>query len=163
VARRGGRRDRADGGAPRLMAMLLYGAGLRLLECARLRVKDVDFERRQIVVRNGKGDRDRVTLLPASCVAELRRQIAAAREQHAREVGDGAGWVELRFALGRKSPNAGREWSWQWVFSATRTYVERATRQVRRHHLHETVIQRAVREAALRARIANRVTCHTFR
>ena len=150
-------------GIPRLMAILLYGGGLRLLECARLRVKDVDFARNQLVVRGGKGDKDRVTMLPAVVKPELARHMEAVKQQHEADVRQGASWVELRSALARKYPNAGHEWPWQWVFPATRFYVERATGQRRRHHLHESVLQRAVRDAVQRARIAKRATCHTFR
>jgi len=150
-------------GVPRLMAILLYGAGLRLLECARLRVKDVDFARNQLTVRGGKGDKDRVTMLPAVVKPELARHMEAVKQQHEADVRQGPGWVELPSALARKYPNAGHEWPWQWVFPATRFYVERATGQRRRHHLHESVLQRAVRDAVQRARIAKRATCHTFR
>ncbi len=150
-------------GVPRLMAILLYGAGLRLLECARLRVKDVDFARNQLTVRGGKGDKDRVTMLPTVVKPELARHMEAVKQQHEADVRQGAGWVELPSALARKYPNAGHEWPWQWVFPATRFYVERATGQRRRHHLHELVLQRAVRDAVPRARIAKRATCHTFR
>lgn len=150
-------------GVPRLMAMLLYGAGLRLLECAHLRVKDVDFARNQLVVRSGKGDKDRVTMLPAVVKADLTRHLEAVKQQHEMDLRYGAGWVELPSALARKYPNAGREWPWQWVFPATRIYVERATGQRRRHHLHESVLQRAVREALMKAAIPKRASCHTFR
>jgi len=150
-------------GIPCVMATLLYGAGLRLLECARLRVKDLDFDRRQIVVRRGKGNRDRVTPLPLSVVPALREQLELVRRQHQEDLARGAGWVELPFALSRKLPDAGRELAWQWVFPATRVYVDRESGQRRRHHLHETVLQRAVREAALAAGMRKRVTCHTFR
>ena len=146
-----------------LVATLLYGSGLRLLECLRLRVKDVDFARAQVVVRGGKGDRDRVTVLPRACHAPLRRHLARVRAQHERDVREGRGWVELPFALARKAPAAGRDWPWQWVFPATRGYRDRDTGQRRRHHLHETVMQDAVRTAARRAGLAKRVTCHTFR
>lgn len=150
-------------GVPRLMALLLYGAGLRVLECARLRVKDVDLASNQIVVRAGKGDRDRVTMLPAAVKASLARHLELARCQHERDLARGAGWVELPGALMRKYPNAGREWGWQWVFPATRIYVDRMTGQRRRHHLHETVLQRAVADAVRRAGIGKPATCHTFR
>ena len=150
-------------GPPRLMAILLYGAGLRLLECARLRVKDVDFATNQIIVRAGKGDRDRVTMLPAVVRTDLVRHVEMVRRQHEADLRHGAGWVELPWALARKYPNAGREWAWQWVFPATRIYVDRETGQRRRHHLHESVLQRAVKEAVRRAGIAKRATCHTFR
>jgi integron integrase len=150
-------------GVPRLMALLMYGVGLRLLECARLRAKDVDFQTNQLVVRSGKGDKDRVTMLPATVKADLARHLAPVRVQHQRDVAAGAGWVELPAALGRKYPNAGREWGWQWVFPATRFYVERTTGQRRRHHLHESVLQRAVKDAVRRAGIAKPASCHTFR
>jgi integron integrase len=150
-------------GTPQLMATLLYGSGLRLLECARLRVKDLDFPQRQIVVRGGKGDRDRITLLPKIAVEPLQRQLVRVRGQHRADLQRGGGWVNLPDALSAKFPDAGREWLWQWVFPATRHYVDAATGQRRRHHLHETVLQRAVRRAAQTARIHKRVTCHTLR
>jgi len=150
-------------GVPRLMATLLYGSGLRLLECCRLRVKDIDFTRHEIVVRRGKGDKDRVTMLPAMVAAELTAHVAHVRAQHQRDLADGAGWVELPDALARKLPSAGHDWPWQWVFPATRAYVDRETGQRRRHHLHETVVQQAVRRAVLTSGIAKRATCHTFR
>lgn len=150
-------------GAPRLMALLMYGAGLRLLECARLRIQDVDFGANQIVVRGGKGDKDRVTMLPSAVKADLMRHLHGVKRQHERDLQRGAGWVELPWALARKYPNAGREWVWQWVFPATPFYVEQGTGQRRRHHLHESVLQRAVKEAVRRAVISKRATCHTFR
>ncbi|MEW6753040.1 MAG: integron integrase [Candidatus Latescibacterota bacterium] len=150
-------------GVPRLMAQLLYGCGLRLLECCRVRVKDVDLAGGSITVRRGKGDRDRVTMLPTAGRAELVRHLEQVHLQHERDLHEGAGWVELPGALGRKFPSAGREWPWQWVFPATRCYVDPQTGQQRRHHLHETVLQRAVREAVLAAGIPKRATCHTFR
>jgi integron integrase len=150
-------------GAPRLMAHLLYGSGLRLLECCRVRVQDVDFGANQIVVRGGKGDKDRVTMLPLSVKTDLARHLDTVRQQHRRDLGRSAGWVELPTALARKYPNAGREWVWQWIFPATRIYVERATGQRRRHHLHESVLQRAVKEAVLTAGVRKRAGPHTFR
>ena len=150
-------------GPPRLMAILLYGAGLRLLECAHLRVKDVDFAANQIVVRAGKGDRDRVTMLPGAVKADLARHLEFVKTQHETDLQRGAGWVELPWALARKYPNAGREWGWQWVFPATRIYVDRVTGQRRRHHLHESVLQRAVKDAVRAAGIPKRASCHTFR
>ena len=150
-------------GMPQLMAVLLYGAGLRLLECARLRVKDIDFERCQLVVRAGKGDRDRVSVLPAATRDPLRLHLERVARLHRHDVAEGRGWVELPFALARKYSGAGRDWAWQWVFPATRTYREADSGEIRRHHLHESVLQRAVREAARRAAIPKRVTCHTFR
>jgi integron integrase len=150
-------------GAPRLMALLLYGAGLRLLECCRLRVKDVDFATNQIVIRHGKGGKDRVTMLSAAVKAALIAHLERARKQHQADLRHGAGWVELPSALTRKYPNAGRDWGWQWVFPATRMYVDRLTAQRRRHHLHESVLQRAVKDAVRGAGIAKPATCHTFR
>jgi integron integrase len=150
-------------GTPRLMGTLLYGAGLRLLECARLRVKDVDFGLNHILVRDGKGQKDRVTLLPATTKPDLARHIEAVRQQHQKDLSRGAGWVALPGGLERKYPNAGREWAWQWVFPATSCYVDRETGKRRRHHLHESVVQRAVKEAVRRAGIAKPATPHTFR
>jgi integron integrase len=154
--------DRLDG-APRLMALLLYGAGLRVLECAELRVKDVDFARNQIVVRSGKGAKDRVTMLPAVVRPGLLQHLEVVRQQHQQDLRRGAGWVELPMALARKYPNAGREWTWHWLFPATRIYVDRVTGQQRRHHLHESVVQRAVKRALRQAGIAKHASSHTFR
>jgi len=150
-------------GVPRLLALLFYGAGLRLLEGARLRVQDVDFAANLIVVRDGKGAKARVTMLPAAVKAAIARHLEGVRRQHESDLLAGAAWVELPDALGRKYPNAGRQWGWQWVFPATRLYFHRETRQRRRHHLHETVAQRAVKEAVRRSGIAKHAKCHTFR
>jgi integron integrase len=150
-------------GVPRLMAFLLYVSGLRVLECCRLRVQDVDFAANQIVVRGAKGDKDRVTVLPTIIKRDLMQHLEATREQHRRDLQSGAGWVELPTALARKYPNAGRDWVWQWVFPATRFYRDRETAQLRRHHLHETVLQRVVKDAVWRAGIAKRATPHTLR
>ena len=150
-------------GVPRLMACLLYGAGLRVLECCRLRVQDVDFATHQIVVRGGKGDKDRVTMLPAMATPGLVRHLEDVRAQHETDLAMGAGWVELPTALLRKYPNAGREWVWQWLFPATRLYRDRLTGQRRRHHLHESVLQRAVKDAVRKAGIAKRGSPHTLR
>jgi site-specific recombinase XerD len=150
-------------GAPRLMAMLLYGAGLRLLECARLRVEDVDFATSIIMVRDGKGGKDRWTMLPGSVREQLAKHLMRVRTQHERDLAHGAGWVELPHAIGRKYPNAGREWAWQWVFPATRVYVDSAGGRRRWHHLHESVLQRAVRDAVCRAGMAKPASRHTIR
>jgi len=150
-------------GTPRLMATLLYGSGLRLLECARLRVQDIEFSMNQIVVRDGKGAKDRVTVLPAVVKEALAQHLRRVKRQHDADLAGGAGWVELPWALARKYPNAGREWPWQWVFPATRLYFDRATAQRRRHHLHETVLQRAVLDACRAAQLGKRATPHTFR
>jgi integron integrase len=150
-------------GVPRLMAILLYGAGLRLLECARLRVKDVDFPRNQITVRAGKGDKDRITMLPAVIKDALAKHLEVVKRQHQFDLEHGAGWVELPWALARKYPNAGREWPWQWIFPATRFYVERTTGQRRRHHLHESVLQRAIKDAVRLAGNSKPASSRTFR
>ena len=146
-----------------LMASLLYGSGLRLLECAELRVKDVDFERGELTVRDPKGGRDRMTMLPAGLSAPLRVHLGAVKAQHESDRLAGRGAVALPGALGRKYPAAATEWAWQWVFPATRWYTDAATGERRRHHLHESVLQRAVREAVRVAGIARPATCHSFR
>ena len=151
------------GGAPRLVACLLYGSGLRLLEACTLRVKDLDFDRGAITVRSGKGNKDRLTVLPTFVTAELRTHLERIHIQHQEDLAQGTGSVELPGALARKLPSAAREWPWQWVFPATRHYCDRLTGELRRHHLHETVIQKAVRQAVLAARLTKRATCHTFR
>jgi integron integrase len=150
-------------GIPRLIASLLYGSGLRLLEACRLRIKDVDLERRELLVRDGKGRKDRRTMLPSQLMEKLRAQMARSHALHEQDLKVGGGYVELPDALARKYPNAQREWPWQWVFPATRTYLHAATNQHRRHHFHETAVQRAVALAARRAGPAKRVTCHAFR
>jgi len=150
-------------GTPLLVVTLLYGGGLRLMEGMRLRVKDLDFRARQITIRRGKGNKDRVTLLPEAARSALERHLLAVSLQHERDLAKGGGWVEMPGALGRKYPNAGREFLWQWVFPATRTYEHRGSGQQRRHHLHESVLQRAVRTAVIRAGIRKPASCHTFR
>lgn len=149
-------------GTPQLVAALLYGSGLRLLEALQ-RVKDIDVRRREILVRGGKGDRDRVTVLPAVMVGPLERQLDAVRALHQRDLARGAGRVALPAGLGRKFPNAAGEWRWQWVFPAGREFVEAQTGERHRHHVHETVIERAFRDAVRRAGIAKRATCHSLR
>ncbi len=150
-------------GVTRIMALLLYGSGIRLMECCCLRVKDIDFERREIVVRSGKGQKDRRTMFPERLLEPVRRHLADVRALHADDLAQGAGTVELPDAIARKLPGAAREWPWQWVFPATRHYYHAPTRAWRRHHLHETVLQRAVHDAALAAGLNKRVGCHTFR
>ena len=150
-------------GTPALVAGVLYGTGMRLLEALRLRVKDIDFAKHEVVVRGGKGDRDRVTMLPERLEGPLLKQLAEVAAQHERDIAEGAGWVELPGALDRKYPNAGREWAWQWVFPAARTYADPGTGQRRRHHLHETMVQRVFREAVRSARVAKPGSCHTLR
>ncbi|MBM3470910.1 MAG: integron integrase [Armatimonadetes bacterium] len=147
---------------PRRLPVVLTRDEIRAV-LDRLRVKDVDLASNHIVVRAGKGDRDRVTMLPAAAKTRLARHLELVRRQHERDLARGAGWVELPGALMRKYPNAGREWGWQWIFPATRIYVDRVTGQRRRHHLHETVLQRAVADAVRRAGIGKPATCRTFR
>ena len=122
----------------------------------------MDFGLNQIVVRSGKGDKDRVTMLPAAVKTDLARHLKGVREQHRSDLECGAGWVELPTALARKYPNAGREWAWQWLFPATRMYVDKLTGQRRRHHLHESVLQRAVKHAVWRAGLSKRAGPHTL-
>ena len=131
------------------MSALLYGAGLRLLEALQLRVKDIDLARREVTVRRGKGQKDRRTVLPGTLIEPLRAHLAETHVQHGADLRRGGGFVALPDAVARKYPSAPREWAWQWAFPATRTYLDRETGQARRHHLHEAVIQRAVRTAAL--------------
>jgi integron integrase len=150
-------------GMPWLMAMLLYGAGLRLMECCRLRVKDIDFSRNQIVVRAGKGDKDRYTMLPAAVKEPLLRHLQAMKRQHEDDLRKGLGRVALPNALERKYPNASKEWGWQWVFPATSHYTDTVTGERRRHHLHESVLQRGFKEARLKAGLSKPATCHALR
>ena len=146
-----------------LMVMLLYGAGLRLMECLQLRVKDIDFTSNQIVVRAGKGDKDRHTMLPAAVKEPLARHLEIIKEQHRRDLERGLGRVTLPNALERKYPNAGKEWGWQWVFPATSHYTDRETGEQRRHHLHESVLQKVVKQAVRKTGLTKPATPHTFR
>jgi integron integrase len=146
-----------------LMAMLLYGAGLRLMECLRLRVKDIDFTTNQIVVRAGKGDKDRHTMLPTAVKEPLAKHLDLMKQQHQRDLDRGLGRVALPNALERKYPNARKEWAWQWVFPATSHYTDKVTGERSRHHLHESVLQKAVKEAVQKAGIFKPASPHTFR
>jgi integron integrase len=150
-------------GAHRLMASLLYGAGLRLMECARLRVKDIDFGYMQVVVRDGKGEKDRRTILPGPLAAPLRRQVSAALRLHEEDLRRGYGKVYLPYALGRKYPDAAAEPGWQWVFPAGRLSLDPRSGEVRRHHASEDALQRAVRAAVRQEGMTKRVSCHTLR
>ena len=150
-------------GAPRLVATVMYGSGLRLAEACALRVKDVDFDRGELLVRGGKGGRDRLTMLPQSMHASLRNQVARVAALHQRERAAGRGGVALPDAMARKSPSAAFHLRWQWLFPAARCYQDAASGRRMRHHVHETVIQRAVARAVQDAHVAKRVTCHTFR
>ena len=150
-------------GTQHLIASLLYGSGLRLMESLHLRVKDVNLDRREIVIRDGKGARDRIAPLPAALRPELRRQLDRVSEQHDQDIRCDAGWVALPSALQRKMPEAARQLAWQYIFPASRLHTDDVTGQRRRHHLHETAVQRAVTAAVRRSAIARRATCHTFR
>jgi integron integrase len=146
-----------------LIVALLYGAGLRLLECLDLRVKDVDFDRSQIMVRQGKGRKDRAVPLPALLVTPLRKHLDRVREQHARDHARGEGSVRLPDAFARKSPGSATDWQWQYVFPAARVCRDPRWGRPGRYHLHESAVQRAVVDAVRKAGISKRATCHTFR
>jgi integron integrase len=146
-----------------LMAALMYGAGLRLSECLHLRVQDIDFARGEITVRNGKGAKDRVTMLPDSLRGALQDQLRRARAVHRADLAEGWGRVLLPDALDRKYPSAAAEWRWQWVFPQERRWTDPKTRAQGRHHVHSTLMQRSFREAVRRAGIPKQVGCHTLR
>ncbi len=150
-------------GTHRLMAQLLYGAGLRLMECVRLRVKDIDVAYKTITVRDGKGEKDRVTMLPDSLITPLQEHLQRVKRLHEEDLARGYGAGYLPDALERKYPNANRDWLWQYVFPSDQLSVDPRSGVVRRHHLDESNLQRAVREAAQKAGVGKRVTCHTFR
>lgn len=147
----------------RLCAALMYGSGLRLTECVTLRVKDIDFDNHEIVVRRGKGGKDRRVPLADACVSLLRRQMTRAAAVHQMDLRNRVDGLGLEPALRRKFPNARSDWRWQRVFPAARTYVDRVTKARCRHHLHESVVQRAVVMASKEAAIHKRVTCHALR
>ncbi len=150
-------------GVPLLMAQMLYGSGLRLLECARLRAKDLCFERGEVLVRSGKGGKDRVAPFPRTLERQMRMHLVKVKRQHDMDLSRGAGWVFVPPSLARKYPNVGRDWPWQWVFPATRQYFHTATGQTRRHHYHQSALQRAVRVAGRAAGLNKRATCHALR
>jgi len=150
-------------GDKQLVASLMYGAGLRLMECLQLRVQDLDFERNEITVRDGKGAKDRVTMLPESLKTPLQDHLRKVRAIHQRDLADGWGRVQLPDALDRKYLNASTEWRWQWVFPQERRWRNPKTAQEGRHHMDESLVQRAVREAVTRVGLTKRATCHTFR
>jgi integron integrase len=154
--------DELSGGL-RLMACLLYGAGLRQIECLTLRVKDVDFAYRQVLVRDGKGAKDRVTMLPENLVQPLQAHLAKVRLLHQRDLKAGYGEVRLPYALARKYPRAGREWGWQLVFPSAKRSADPEGGIVRRHHVHPDTLGRAVKRAARAAGIVKPVSCHTLR
>ena len=150
-------------GIPRLMTKILYGSGLRVTECLRLRVRDLDFDNHQIIVRGGKGDNDRATILPDSLISELKQQLQDVKALHQKDLAEGYGETLLPNALNSKYINASKEWEWQFIFPASQRSTDPLTGKVRRHHLDETVPQKAIREAARRAGINKQVSPHTFR
>ena len=150
-------------GVPGLCAALLYGAGLRLMECLELRVKDLDFTRGEIVVRDGKRGKDRVTMLPRGAKDRLLAHLKSVRQLHQQDLTEGAGTVALPDALARKYPNAAREWGWQWVFPASSRHVDKDLRIQRRHHLHESVVQKGMKEAVRHCGTPKSATCHSLR
>jgi integron integrase len=153
----------AMAGTYKTMASLLYGSGLRLMECIRLRVKDIDFEMNQIVIRDGKGAKDRVTVLPQGIKTELQEHLKRVRLLHKDDLANGFGAVYLPYALERKSKNANRQWIWQYVFPSKSISKDPRSGIMRRHHIHESSLQRAITNAARLARISKHVTSHTFR
>jgi integron integrase len=146
-----------------LMGSLLYGTGMRLMECVRLRVKDIDFERGEIMIRQGKGGKDRRTMLPRSLRQPLHAQLAEASRIHERDKAAGFGQVWMPDALARKYPDAALDWGWQYVFPASTRSVDPRDGSERRHHLDESTLQRAVKQARKRAGIVKPATCHTLR
>jgi integron integrase len=150
-------------GGYRLVGMLLYGSGMRLLECLTLRVKDVDLERGEIRIRRGKGGVDRVTVLPEAVRPGLAAHLGRVRARHGEDLAAGGGRVAMPGALDRKLPKAAAEWPWQWVFPAARTYRDRVTGERRRHHLHPSAMQRAMVVAVRRSGVGKRASCHTLR
>jgi integron integrase len=150
-------------GMPRLMAGLLYGSGLRLMECVRLRVKDVDFGYARITVRDCKGAKDRVTMLPANLATPLERHLAKAKAQHEQDLEDGFGEVHLPDALARKYKSAAGSWAWEFVFPSSRISLDPRTSTRRRHHVNENVLQTAVKHAVRASGINKLATCHTLR
>lgn len=150
-------------GAKRIMAHLLYGSGLRLMECLRLRVKDVDFSSNHIVVREGKGDKDRVTMLPLNVKSPLRQHLQEVKRIHELDLQGGVASAYLPYALERKYPYANRQWAWQYVFPAAKRSMDPRTGVERRHHVGQLVLQRAVKEAVRKVGISKAASCHTFR
>ncbi|MBL0348688.1 integron integrase [Candidatus Villigracilis affinis] len=147
----------------KLMVQIMYGSGLRLMECLRLRIKDIDFENHRILVYDGKGGDDRQTPLPDSIIPALREHLAKTRAIHEKDLAHGRGSVHMPYALAKKFPNADKSWIWQYVFPATTFFTDKEDGVMRRHHIHETALQRTIRQAATLAKIEKRVTPHTFR
>jgi len=150
-------------GTNRLIAGLLYGSGLRLMECLRLRIKDVDFTYKQITVRDGKGEKDRVTMLPAKLKQPLMRHIQRVKLLHDDDLAAGYGEVFLPYALARKYPNAPKQWGWQYMFPAAHRSIDPRSEKQQKHHLSESTVQKAVEDAIRKSRVSKNASCHTFR
>jgi len=146
-----------------LMASLMYGSGLRLMECLRLRVQDLDFARNEILVRDGKGAKDRITMLPESLKKPIQEHLRTIKAIHERDLADGWGRVQMPSALDRKYPYAPAEWRWQWLFPQENRWNNTKTGEEGRHHVDESLVQKAVRDAVVKAGLTKRATCHTFR
>jgi integron integrase len=155
-------RERLEG-EPALVVGLLYGSGLRLMEALRLRIKDLDFQRHELSVRDGKGGKDRLTLLPQSLVPRLQEHLIRVRSLHQADLAEGWGRVLMPYALARKYPNANREWAWQWVFPQQNRWRDRESGAQGRHHLDPSVVQKSVKWAVLEAGVTKAASCHTFR
>jgi integron integrase len=150
-------------GVSLLMASIMYGSGLRVSECCRLRVQDLDFERLEITVRNGKGNKDRVTMLPRTVLFTMKAHLQGVRRLHNKDLENGLGVVELPAAYARKNPYAATAWEWQWVFPARTIHADKKTGEMRRHHRHVSTVQRDVTAAARAAGLAKKASCHTLR
>jgi integron integrase len=146
-----------------LMASLMYGCGLRLMECLRLRIQDIDFARNEILIRDGKGAKDRITMLPESLRNPLQDHLKKVKGVHERDLADGWGRVQMPTAIDRKYPNAPKDWRWQWVFPQENRWINAQTREQGRHHVDESLVQKAVSAAVAKAGLTKRATCHTFR
>ncbi len=147
----------------KLMAQIMYGGGLRLMECLRLRVKDIDFENHRIIIYDGKGGDDRVTMLPDSIIKPLKEHLQRVRQIHQKDLVAGQGAVYMPYALDKKFPNASKQWIWQYIFPASNLYTDPQTGITSRHHIHETALQRAIKESLKISGVQKRVTPHTFR
>jgi len=145
------------------MASLMYGAGLRLMECLQLRIQDIDFARNEILIRDGKGAKDRITMLPETVQGPLREHLKKVKAIHDRDLTQNWGRVQMPEALDRKYPNAPADWRWQWVFPQENRWKNKKTGEEGRHHIDESLVQKAVREAVCRAGLTKRASCHTFR